>query len=64
VQDDAFPKTASITICAFTTADVDASLLRPAVLPSEENGLRSPSHVMIDKVTTLPRGKLGERTAS
>jgi mRNA interferase MazF len=59
VQDDAFSVTASITICALTTVSVDAPLLRPAVEPSERNGLRSPSLMMVDKITTVPKSRLG-----
>ncbi len=29
--------------------------------PSERNGLRSPSRLMVDKITTVPKSKLGER---
>jgi mRNA interferase MazF len=58
VQDDAFGSTASVTICPFTTHLVDAPLLRLAVEPSERNGLRQPSHLMVDKVTTVSRRKL------
>lgn len=61
VQDDSFDATASITICAFTTDPTDAPLFRLAVEPSERNGLRSPSRLMVDKITTVPKSKLGER---
>jgi mRNA interferase MazF len=61
VQDDAFSDTASVTICAFTTTAVAASFARIAIDPSPLNGLHEPSQVMADKVTTLPRAKLGRR---
>ncbi len=61
VQDDRFDATASITVCAFTTDPTEAPLLRLRIDPSEVNGLREPSHLMIDKVTTIPRSRLGER---
>lgn len=61
LQDDAFDATASITICPFTTRTVDAPLMRLAIEPSEQNGLRAPSHLMIDKVTTVSKGKLEAR---
>lgn len=47
-----------ITICAFTTDDTDAPLFRLPVEPSD-NGLRVPCRLMVDKVTTVPKSKLG-----
>lgn len=61
LQDDAFDATAFITICPFTTHAVDAPLMRLPIEPSERNGLRSASHVMIDKVTTVSNKKLETR---
>jgi mRNA interferase MazF len=59
LQDDSFDGTESITICAFTTDDTDARLFRLAVEPNERNGLRIPCHLMVDKVTTVPKSKVG-----
>ncbi|MFI6364326.1 type II toxin-antitoxin system PemK/MazF family toxin [Nocardia sp. NPDC050630] len=61
VQSDAFDSTASVTICPITSHDVDAPLARVMLEPTEDNGLRQPSYVMVDKVTTAPREKLGQR---
>src|SRR5487761_1628683 len=61
VQDDNFDATASITICAFTTDPTDAPLFRLPVEPSERNGLRATSRLMVDKITTVPKSKVGER---
>jgi mRNA interferase MazF len=61
VQDDAFDATDSITICAFTTDPTDAPLFRLPVAPSERNGLRSSSRLMVDKITTVPKAKVGEQ---
>ncbi|MCI0430399.1 MAG: type II toxin-antitoxin system PemK/MazF family toxin [Rhodospirillales bacterium] len=61
VQDDRFDAAASVTICAFTTDPTDAPLIRLVVEPSESNGLRSASRLMVDKITTVPKGKLGSR---
>jgi mRNA interferase MazF len=38
---------------------VDAPLIRLAVEPSAENGLRKPSQVMIDKAMTVRRDRVG-----
>jgi mRNA interferase MazF len=61
IQGDVFADTASVTICAMTTTTVAASLARIAIAPSPFNGLRIPSQVMADKVTSVPRTKLGHR---
>jgi mRNA interferase MazF len=59
VQDDSFDKTASVTICAFTTDPVEAPLFRLTIEPSQGNGLRAASRLMVDKITTVPKSKLG-----
>jgi mRNA interferase MazF len=59
LQDDSFDGTESITICAFTTDDTDAPLFRLPVEPNERNGLRAPCRLMVDKVTTIPKSKVG-----
>ena len=61
LQDDAFDATASITICPFTTHSVDAPLVRLPIDPSERNGLRAASQLMIDKITTVSKSKLEMR---
>jgi mRNA interferase MazF len=61
LQDDAFDATASITICSFTTDTTEAPLFRPPVEPSERNGLRALSRLMADKITTIPKSKVGAR---
>jgi len=61
LQDDAFDATASVTICPFTTHVMSAPLLRVPVDPSEENGLRAKSQLMIDKTTTVSKTKLESR---
>ena len=59
LQDDSFDGTDSITICAFTTDETEAPLFRLPVEPNERNGLRIPSRLMVDKVTTVPKSKIG-----
>lgn len=61
LQDDSFDATASITICAFTTDPTEAPLFRLSIEPNERNGLRTASNMMIDKITTIPKTKLGAR---
>jgi mRNA interferase MazF len=61
IQDDRFDATGSVTVCAFTTDPTEAPLVRLPVVPDDRNGLRMPCSLMVDKITTLPRTKLGER---
>ena len=61
VQDDHFDATASVTVCAFTTDPTDAPLIRLLLDADETTGIRESSRLMIDKITTIPRSKLGER---
>ena len=61
VQDDRFDATASITICGFTTDPADAPLFRPPVFPGATNGLTQPCRLMADKITTVPKARLGRR---
>ena len=61
VQDDRFDATSSITICAFTSDPTDAPLFRIAVEPSDTNGLKTTSRLMVDKITTMQKPKLGTR---
>jgi mRNA interferase MazF len=46
-------------ICLITSEWRAAPIFRIAVLPSRETGLEKPSQIMIDKVVTLPRNKIG-----
>ena len=59
VQDDRFDKTESVTVCPFTTDAGDAPLIRISVDPDTSNGLRMPCRLMVDKIMTVSRSKLG-----
>jgi mRNA interferase MazF len=61
VQDDNFSGTQSVTLCAFTADETDAPLFRLKIEPSERNGLRAPCRLMVDKITTVAKSKIGER---
>jgi mRNA interferase MazF len=62
VQSDAFDATPSVTICPLSgTPVVDTEPVRFEVTPSQANGLHVTSQVMVDKISTLPRSKLGRR---
>jgi mRNA interferase MazF len=61
VQDDDFDATQSITICVFTTDPTEAPLFRIPIEPSDRNGLHAPSNLMVDKITTVAKAKLGSK---
>ena len=64
LQDDRFAELGSITLCPFTTNPTPAPLFRLPVRPSERNGLNEQSSLMIDKLTTVPKSRLGKRIGS
>jgi mRNA interferase MazF len=51
---------ASITVAPVSSTIVDTPLFRVTVEPSRRNGLRLVSQVMVDKVTTVRRQRLGQ----
>ncbi|ABC21777.1 type II toxin-antitoxin system PemK/MazF family toxin [Rhodospirillum rubrum] len=59
VQDDAFAALPSVTVLQLTSDVHEEHLIRITVRPDEENGLRKPSQIMIDRAVTLPRAKIG-----
>ena len=61
MQDDSFDATDSITICALTTDETEAPLFRLVVQPTDRNGLRLACRIMVDKITTVPKSKVGAR---
>jgi len=61
LQDDRFDATQSVTICPLTTDPTEAPLVRLLVEPSEANRLRRACRLMVDKITTVSRAKVGER---
>ena len=61
VQSDLFNEThPSITIAPITSTIVDTPLFRVTVEPSRRNGLRLVSQIMVDKITTVRRQRLGQ----
>ncbi len=59
LQEDRFDTTDSVTICAFTTDPTDAPLFRLLIQANESNGLRVSCRLMVDKITTVPKSKIG-----
>ena len=61
LQDNRFDATDSITVAPFTTDTTEADIMRPPIQPTETNGLLAPCRLMIDKIVTVPKDKLGRR---
>lgn len=60
LQSGLFDAHPSITVLPVTSELRDAPLFRIQVEPSDENGLRKPSQVMVDKPQTIARGRIGK----
>lgn len=59
LQSDLFDEHPSVTALPITGELRDAPLFRLQIDPTPTNGLRKPSQVMIDKVQTIARDKIG-----
>lgn len=61
LQSDVFHDLASVVVAPITSVDSGTPLLRVPVEPDGLNGLRQPSFVMVDKITSVRRDKIGQR---
>jgi mRNA interferase MazF len=52
--------TESVLVAQITSTLVDAPLYRLDIAPSEGNGLKQPSQVMVDKISTMRRDKCSQ----
>ncbi len=59
IQSDLFDEHPAVTLLPLTSDLRDTPLFRITIEPSPENGLRQRSQVMVDKIHTVPRAKLG-----
>ena len=59
IQSDLFSEHPSVTIIPITSELRYTPLFRVPVRYGESTGLRKPSEVMVDKVQTIPREKIG-----
>ena len=59
VQSDWLNTNSSVLVAPCTSTLADAPLYRLAVAPSEANGLKLPSQIMVDKITPILRIKCG-----
>ena len=61
VQSDLFSTLDNVVLCLISSELVDAPLLRQALEASARTGLGAQSQVMIDKMVTVPRTRIGRR---
>ena len=59
VQSDALAALQSVVVCPLTSDALGLGAVRVAIQPSEANGLRRVSYVMVDKVMVVLREKTG-----
>jgi mRNA interferase MazF len=61
IQSDLFNDThSSISVAPVTSTIVDAPLFRLTLDPTNSNGLKSVSQIMVDKITAVRRNKVGK----
>ena len=54
----------SIVVCPLTTDPTPAPIFRLSIQPSTQSGLRTTCRIMVDKVTAVPRRRLGRPVGS
>jgi Growth inhibitor len=59
IQSDQFSAAATISVLLLSGTLVDAPLIRIPLEPSPENGLQKSSQIMVDKIMTIRRDKIG-----
>lgn len=64
VQDDSFEGVDSLIVCPFTSDTTEAPLFRLPVEPTARNGLRATCRLMVDKITAVPKSKMGQGIGS
>ncbi|MGH7577918.1 MAG: type II toxin-antitoxin system PemK/MazF family toxin [Longimicrobiales bacterium] len=64
IQADVFEALPSATLLPITSDLRDLPPIRIDIEPGPESGLRRSSQIMVDKVQTIPRARLGNRLGS
>lgn len=59
IQSDRFSTTTGVVVAPLSSTLAEADFARIPIDPSNSNGLRAPSQIMLDKLTTLKREKVG-----
>jgi len=60
LQSDNFENHPSVVLLPLSSTLVDAQLFRITIQPSDTNGLKKPSQVMVDKITTYKKERIGK----
>jgi len=61
IQSDRFDATGTVTVLLLSGTLLEAPLIRLAVQPTAQNGLRKLSQIMVDKAVSVRRERCGER---
>ena len=59
LQSDLFPHSLTVVVAPMTSEISDVPFARITVYPTENNGLKKPTQIMLDKITNLRREKVG-----
>ena len=59
IQDDRFDANDSVVVCPLTTDPTSAPIFRLPIPSNRRTGLRVPCRLMVDKLTAVPRRRLG-----
>ena len=59
IQDDRFDANDSVVVCPLTTDPTSAPMFRLPIPFNTRTGLRAPCRLMVDKLTAVPRKRLG-----
>jgi mRNA interferase MazF len=59
VQSDQLQASTHVAVLLLTSFQADAPLMRVPVQATTQTGLSNPSYVMLDRITTAPRAKIG-----
>ena len=59
IQANQFDEHATVTVLPVTGLLIATPLFRITIQPNTENGLQKPSQIMVDKIMTVKRDKIG-----
>jgi mRNA interferase MazF len=59
IQSDQFDQTGTVTVLLLSGTPVEAPLIRTTIEPTQTNGLRKLSQIMVDKAMSVKRDKIG-----
>ncbi len=63
IQSDLLTGVDSVLVALLTSTIADAPLYRLSMEPTDANGLKAPSQVMVDKIVAMPRRNAARRLA-